>query len=163
MKMSEPELPPRIEGRQEWLAALQAALAHAAAHEREIIMVDASFEHWPLDDAKVLEHLLAFAKKPMRNVLMVAARFDAVQVHFPLFTRWRRDFGHVIACHQTDIEASQVPTLLLAGEHSVHLSVPSVWRGHRLSEPQSRRDWREVVDALLQRSEPGFASTTLGL
>jgi hypothetical protein len=153
----------RIEGRREWLAALRAALAHAVDHEREVVLVDAHFEGWPLDDAEVLQHLLAFSKKPLRRVLMVAARFDAVPVHCPLFTRWRRDFGHVISCHQTDVEASQVPSLLLAGPHSVHLSVPTLWRGHWLHNDKDRRDWRDVVDVLLQRSEPGFAPTTLGL
>jgi hypothetical protein len=161
--MTELNRPTRIEGRGDWLAALRAALVHAAAQEREVVFVDAHFEGWPLDDPQVLEHLLAFGKQPLRRVLMVAARFDAVSVRYPLFTRWRRDFGHVIDCRQTDVEASQVPSLLLAGQRSVHLSVPSVWRGHWLHDEKERGDWREVVDALLQRSEPGFASTTLGL
>ncbi len=155
--------PSRIEGRKDWLAALQAGVDEAAAHGRELCMVDANFEGWPLDDAKVLDGLVAFAKKPLRRVIMVAASFDAVPIHHPLFARWRRDWAHVIECHQTDVEASQVPTLLLAGARSVHLGAPALWRGHVLRDETERRDWREVVDALLQRSEPGFAVTTLGL
>jgi hypothetical protein len=37
------------------------------------------------------------------------------------------------------------------------------WRGHTLSSDKEVADWREVVDVLLQRSEPGFAANTLGL
>jgi hypothetical protein len=161
--MDEANAPERIEGRKDWLAALQAAVEEAALHERELCLVDANFEGWPLDDPRVLAGLVAFAKKPLRRVLMVAANFDQVSVHHPLFTRWRRDWSHVIDCHQTDVEMSQVPTLVLAGGRSVHLDAPALWRGHVLHDEKQRRDWREVVDALLQRSEPGFAATTLGL
>jgi hypothetical protein len=155
--------PERIDGRKDWLAALQAAVEEAALHERELCLVDANFEGWPLDDPQVLAGLLAFAKKPLRRVIMVAANFDQIAVHHPQFTRWRRDWSHVIDCHQTDVEASQVPTLVLAGVRSVHLSAPAVWRGFVLHNGKERHDWRDVVDALLQRSEPGFPATTLGL
>lgn len=161
--MDEPKAPERIEGRRDWLAALQAAVEEAALHERELCLVDANFENWPLDDARVLAGLVAFAKKPLRRVVIVAAQFDQLSIHHPQFTRWRRDWSHVIDCRQTDVEMSQVPTLVLAGVRSVHLGAPAVWRGHVLRDEKERRDWRDVVDALLQRSEPGFAATTLGL
>lgn len=156
-------MPDRIDGRSAWHTALQAAAAHAAAHEREVCLIDPTFEIWPLDDAEWLASLMAFAKQPLRRVRMVACSFDAIPVHHPLFTRWRRDWGHVIECYRTDVESSQVPTLMLAGDHSIHLTAPALWRGQVLREAASRRDWAEVVDALLQRSEPGFAPTTLGL
>ena len=37
------------------------------------------------------------------------------------------------------------------------------WRGWTSNEPASLRAWQERTDALLQRSSPAFAVTTLGL
>ena len=82
---------------------------------------------------------------------------------FARFTEWRGIWSHVVQAHVTEVETSQIPTLLLAGEASLMLADRLRWRGHRLATDKEVADWREVVDVLLQRSEPGFGVNTLGL
>jgi hypothetical protein len=153
-----------IDGRSEFIAAVRHALAQAV-HDRvrEICLVDPDFEAWPLDDAAVLAGLNAWVRLPKRRMLVIASRFDAVPRLFPRFTEWRTTFSHAVECRVTDVEASQVPTLLLAGASSLQLADRRRWRGHQLGDDREISDWREVVDALVQRSEPDFGASMLGL
>jgi hypothetical protein len=154
----------RIDGRSAFTAAYQDALRHAVAErERELCLVDPDFESWPLDDALALASLAAWARLPRRRLIVVASSFDAVPRRYPRFAGWRGTFAHVVEAYTTEIEPSQVPTLLLAGAASLMLSDRLRWRGHRLTTDKEVADWRDVVDALLQRSEPGFGANTLGL
>ena len=163
----DPMLPERgaaIDGRAAFTYALQRSLVYALRQrERELCLVDPDFETWPLDDALVLDTLNAWARLPQRRLLMVAARFDTVARHFSRFATWRGTFAHVVEAFVTEVEPSQVPTLLLAGPASLMLADRLRWRGHCLTDDKSVADWREVVDVLLQRSEPGFGANTLGL
>jgi hypothetical protein len=153
-----------IDGRSDFVRAVQASLEHALqARERELCFVDIDFETWPLDDPLVLDTLNAWARWPQRRLLLVACDYDAMPRRFARFTAWRRSFAHVVEAHVTEIEPSQVPTLLLAGTASLMLADRVRWRGHALSSDKEVADWREVVDVLLQRSEPGFGANTLGL
>lgn len=154
----------RIEGRGDFVRAVQSSLAHALRHRaREICLVDVDFETWPLDDPAVLESLGAWARLPQRRLMMVAGRYEAMPRLFPRFTAWRGSFAHVVEAWATEVEPSQIPTLLLAGEASLLLADRLRWRGHGLTTDKEVADWREVIDVLLQRSEPGFAANTLGL
>jgi hypothetical protein len=160
--MNEPSA--RIDGRSAFTAAFRDALAHAArVRERELCFVDPDFDTWPLDDASALASLAAWARLPQRLLIVVASNFDALPRRFPRFADWRGSFAHTVGAYATEIEPSQVPTLLLAGPASLMLSDRLRWRGHRLATDKEVADWREVVDALLQRSEPGFGANTLGL
>jgi len=153
-----------IDGRSEFTRAVRRSLAHAVHHrERELCFVDTDFEIWPLDDQPVLDALSAWARLPQRRLLMVASRFDTVARQFSRFTTWRGTFAHVVEAFATEVETSQVPTLLLAGPSSLMLADRLRWRGHGLSTDKEVADWHEVVDVLLQRSEPGFGANTLGL
>jgi hypothetical protein len=153
-----------IDGRSEFRAAVRLALSEAAAAgTRELVFVDADFESWPLEDPQVLASLTAWARLPKRELLIIAGRFDDLPRHCPRFTAWRRDWAHVIACHATEVEPSQIPTLLLAGAQSLHLADRLRWRGHWLDDDSQVRAWREVVDVLKQRSEPAFPANMLGL
>jgi hypothetical protein len=163
----DPHAPERgaiIDGRSEFTLALQRSLAHALRQrERELCLVDPDFETWPLDDAALLDALNAWARLPQRRLILVATRFDTFARRFTRFTTWRGTYAHVIEAFVTEVESSQVPTLLLAGPASLMLADRLRWRGHALSDDKEVADWREVVDVLLQRSEPGFAANTLGL
>lgn len=153
-----------IDGRTAFRTAVRRALTFAARERvRELILVDTHYEAWPLDDAVTLEALGAWARLPSRRLLMVATHFDAVVRLFPRFTAWRGERSHVAECRVTDVEPSQVPTLLLAGPASLLLADAQRWRGHWLTTQREIDDWREVVEVLVQRSEPGFAVNTLGL
>jgi hypothetical protein len=153
-----------IDGRGEFAAAARYAMSRAV-HERvrEICLVDPDFEAWPLNDEVVLAGLDAWVRLPMRRMLVVAGRFDAVPRLFARFTEWRVTWAHAVECRATDVEASQIPTLLLAGPASLQLADRRRWRGHVLADDRELSDWREVVDALVQRSEPDFAASALGL
>lgn len=153
-----------IDGRAEFIAAVQTALSRSA-HERarELCFVDADFDAWPLDDDEVLSALTAWARLPKRKLLMIAARYDDLPRRFARFTAWRRTWAHVVESRATDVEPSQIPTLLLAGAHSLQLADRLHWRGHWLADDAEIKSWREVVDVLTQRSEFDFPANTLGL
>ena len=153
-----------IDGRSEFTQAVRRSLAQAhRQRERELCFVDTDFEIWPLDDAEILDILSAWARLPQRRLLMVGSRFDTVPRLFSRFTAWRGTFAHVVEAFATEVEPSQVPTLLLCGPSSLMLADRLRWRGHVLGTDKEVADWREVVDVLLQRSEPGFGANTLGL
>lgn len=153
-----------IDGRSAFIDAVRQSLAHALqARARELCFVDPDFECWPLDDPAVLATLTPWARLPERRLLLVAGSFDAVPRRFARFTEWRGTWSHVVQAHVTEVEASQIPTLLLSGESSLMLADRLRWRGHRLATDKEVADWREVVDVLLQRSEPGFGVNTVGL
>jgi hypothetical protein len=153
-----------IDGRSAFGDAVRDALDHALrARERELCFSDIDFEPWPLDDARVLAALTAWARLPQRRLVLVASHFELLPRRFARFTEWRGTWAHVVQPFVTDVEPSQIPTLLLAGAHSLTLSDRLRWRGHRLDGDKEVADWREVLDVLLQRSEPGFGANTLGL
>jgi len=153
-----------IDGRGEFTAAVRLALSQAARERaRELVLVDPDFEAWPLDDPQVLAALTAWARLPKRQLLMIAGRFDSLPRRCPRFTAWRRDWAHALECRATEVETSQVPTLLLAGPHSLQLADRLQGRGHWLADDSEISAWREVVDVLMQRSESDFPANTLGL
>ena len=153
-----------IDGRSEFTAALRHALSQAArTRARELCFVDTDFEAWPLEDPVVLNALTTWARLPKRRLLVIACRFDALPRRCPRFTEWRRTWAHAIECRATEVEPSQVPTLLLAGPHSLHLADRLQWRGHWLADDSELGAWREVVDVLMQRSDADFPANTLGL
>ena len=167
MNLIGPEMQPGaalIDGRHAFTDALRQTLAQAAlARTRELCFVDADFEAWPLEDAQVLRALTAWARLPKRRLLMIACRYGDLSRRYPRFTEWRRTWAHTIECRATEVEASQVPTLLLAGAHSLHLADRLNWRGHWLADDSEIAAWREVVDVLMQRSDGDFPANTLGL
>ena len=158
--------PPIIDTRESFQAALRWGFEHAAADgARCITCVDASFEHWPLDDAGLLEGLTAWAKLPQRRLVLLATRYDEVPRRQPRFTAWRRDWAHALTALQSPQDfAADLPTLLLDDRKtSVHLIDALNWRGRAGVDPRARMLWQEKIDVVLQRSEAGFAVTTLGL
>ena len=158
--------PPIIDTRESFSAALRwgfdAAVADGA---RCITCVDASFEHWPLEDPGLLQALTAWARLPQRRLVLLAARYDEVPRRQPRFTAWRRDWAHTVTALQAPQDfAVDLPTLLLDDRRlSVHLVDALNWRGRAATDPRTRLLWQEKIDVVLQRSEPGFAATTLGL
>lgn len=160
------EVPPAIESAESFGAALcwgfETAIADGA---RCITCVDRTFEAWPLDDPALLRALSAWLRLPQRRLLLLAASYDRVPRCQPRFTGWRRDWAHAIQALQAPEEfAVDLPTLLLDDRRlSVHLLDAERWRGRVEVEPRARLLWQERIDVVLQRSEPAFAVTALGL
>lgn len=157
---------PVIDTRESFAAALRWGFDHALAQgSRGLIWVDPTFEHWPLDDVNVLQTLTSWARLPGRQLTLLAARFDELPRRQPRFTAWRKDWAHTIRALQAPPEFSaDLPTVLMDDrELSVHLIDAVNWRGRAALDPRARLLWQERVDVVLQRSEPAFAATTLGL
>ena len=160
------ELPPRFDSRESFDAAMrwgfETALANSA---RCITCVALNFEEWPLDEPALLERLTVWLRLPQRRLVLLAASYDEMPRQRPRFTGWRRDWAHAISALQPPLEmAADLPTLLIDDRSvAVHLIDPLHWRGRAAIDARARLLWQEKIDAILQRSEPAFAVTTLGL
>jgi hypothetical protein len=158
--------PPRIDSLAAFADALRwGFLAGVADGTRCFICVDPGFELWPLDDEALLEPLTAWLRLPQRRLVLLAASYDDVPRRLPRFTTWRRDWAHAIQALQCPQEfAAELPSLLIDDRRTcVHLIDPVHGRGRAERDARSRLLWQEKVDVVLQRSEPAFAVTTLGL
>jgi hypothetical protein len=141
---------------------LQTAAAQGA---RRIVCVDADFALWPLDEAELLDTMTAWLRLPQRQLLLLARRYDEVPRRFPRFTGWRRDWAHAVCAWQAPEDvAPALPTLLVTDTDVVVQLVDAVHiRGRAEQDGRRARAWREAIDVVLQRSEPAFAVSTLGL
>lgn len=154
-----------ITSRNEFHEALRLAFASAAEVGcREIWLVDADFNDWPLGERAVIDHLTQWAHSH-RRLTLLAQTFDDFARRHTRWVEWRRQWAHVVHCRtNTDIEASRIPTLWLApGLLMVRLSDPVHHRGIRSTEAADLLHARETIDAVLQRSQEAFPATTLGL
>ena len=158
--------PPEIKSRSDFAAAIHWAV-HAAVQRgaRQMLWVDADFADWPLGDPVLHQQLASWLQLPRRRLVLLAERYDSMPVKHARFVAWRRDWGHAIDARlQPEDETGGLPTLLLDdGPVVVQLLDRVHWRGRCGLDARQARAWREQIDALLQRSPPGFAVTQLGL
>jgi hypothetical protein len=160
-------LPDSIASRSEFAAALLEVLDDAqASGTRELWLVDPDFDEWPLGQSRVCDVLTRWAQgRAERRITLIAQHYDDMPRRHPRFVEWRRKWSHVMQCRAVaGLDASEVPTLLLAGDGlGLHLLDRVHCRGYGFRDESQWRTWREVIDALLQRSEEAFPATTLGL
>lgn len=157
---------PVIDSRTGFEAALHWGFGHAAARgARRIVCVDRNFAIWPLDDPALLDKLTAWLKRPQRQLVLLASNYDEVPRRSPRFTAWRRNWAHAVSAWLAPAELdTELPTLLLDdGPLMVRLIDAVHWRGRATLDAQAALPYRDEIDAVLQRSEPGFAATQLGL
>ncbi len=162
--MSEPTRA-MIDSRTDFQNAVRGALAEAAAIGcREIWLVDDDFGDWPLGEREVVEDLTRWAAAH-RSCTVVARSFDAIAQRQPRWVQWRRQFSHVVHCRtNNDLEAGEMPSILLVpGLLSVRLHDRVHYRGVASRDKADEAQWREHIDAVLQRSEEAFPASTLGL
>lgn len=158
------DLPP-IDGRRGFARAVRVALECAADERvRELCFVDPDFVDWPLSDLGVLQALKRWAG-PKRRLLIVAHHFDALALKHPRFVVWRRTWAHLIDCRAApELTPGEVPSLLLGSPRASLQRLETVRsHGRWLTDEDDWRTWREVVDAVLQRSEEAFPAHALGL
>lgn len=153
-----------IAGRGEVVAAWRKLVMEALEQGvRELWWSDVDFVDWPLNEPLLVDALAQWAR-PHRRLHLVAQHYDEMPRRHPRFVRWRRDFGHVVdAWCAEDVDPSQHPCLLVAGDSSIELLDHGHWRAKTSEDPADAQRARERLDAILQRSAPGFAATTLGL
>lgn len=154
-----------ITSRSEFHAALRSALAEAAAQGcREIWLCDNDFSDWPIGERAVVESFAQWAGSH-RRLTLLARSFDEVTRRHPRWVEWRRQWSHIVQCRSNnELEAGQMPSLLLAtGLSSLHLVDPVNYRGRLSHDAADAVRCRELIDAVLQRSEEAFPATTTGL
>jgi hypothetical protein len=154
-----------ITSRSEFHMALRDAFAEAASVGcRELWLCDVDFADWPLGERAVIEHLAQWAAS-QRRLTLLAEDFSDVPRRHPRWVEWRRNWSHVVHCRtNTELESGQMPSVLLAqGLLSVRLSDRVHYRGQRSHEHVEGLRCREMIDAVLQRSEEGFPATMTGL
>lgn len=158
--------PPALDSRAGFAAALHWGFERAVAQDaRRIVCVDPDWADWPWDDVALQERLVAWLRRPQRRLVLVADCYDDVPRRHPRFTAWRRSWVHAIeAWSPSDGYGGELPTLFLDDRGTVvHLVDRRHWRGDALVDERAAGLWRERVDALLQRCEPSFAASHLGL
>lgn len=154
-----------IDSRQAFEQAATAMLcALPEVKPRELVLVDADFSPWPLASAPVLEALTAWIRLPGRRLRLLGSRYDIVERQQSRFATWRRSFAHAIECYSpNEVEPGDLPAVLLADALGLEL----LDRERYLARRSAERRWlvmqRERIDALLQRSEPAWPVTVLGL
>lgn len=154
-----------ITSRSEFHNAVRDAFAEAASVGcHELLLCDANFADWPLGERAVIEHLASWATSH-RRLTLLAEDFSELQRRHPRWVEWRQTWSHVVHCRtNTELEGGQMPTILLApGLLSVRLSDATHHRGQRSHEAAEGLRCRELIDAVLQRSDEAFPASTTGL
>ena len=154
-----------ITSRAEFHAALRLAFAEAAtAGSRELWLADIDFADWPLGERDVVESLGRWVASS-RKLTLLAHNFEAVARLHPRWVTWRRQWSHVVTCRtNTELEAGEMPTLLIAtGTVTVRLSDTVHHRGRMAHDRGEELRCKELLDAVLQRSEEAFPATSTGL
>ena len=125
---------------------------------------DRDFADWPLDDPALIEALGTWLSRPGRELTLLACSFDDIVRRHPRFVAWRRYQAHRVLGRDVAIDASQMPTLFVAGApRAIELVDPVRWRGLQIDDADDWRQRRELIDALQQQSVASFPATTLGL
>jgi len=154
-----------ITTRSEFQTALRDALAEAAQRgSPELWLCDQTFADWPLGERAVIANLEQWALS-RRKLTLIARHFDEVGRRHPRWVEWRRTWSHIVSCRANpEFEREEFPVLLLAaGTVSVQLSNQEHYRGRTSHDKADEIHCRELVDAVLQRSEEAFPATTTGL
>lgn len=159
------DLPAEIDGRTAASAAWRKLLlALPELQPRRVWLVDPDFDAWPLSDVDVIDAMSAWMRTGGRRMTWIGADFEAVERRHPRLARWRRLYAHAIDAYRP-AEGEQVdwPCWLIVERTALVLDDRERWRGRTVSEPARLREMGEAADALLQRCEPAWPGTTLGL
>lgn len=145
--------------------AIVASVAQALQRRaRRLVFVDPDFADWPLDDTELHASLTAFARLPGRELVLLASSFDAMQRQCPRFVVWRRVWGHAVAAWRPADDEVSLPSVLVADRTiAVELLDRVDWRGRVLSDDRRIHRLADEIDVFLQRCEPTFGASTLGL
>lgn len=159
------------QGRGDCAALLRQALlglAPAAASPwgavRTVWLADPDFADWPLDEPAVLDALAAWLRQGGRQLRMAGLHFDKVERRHPRLARWRRDWSHAVSVVRP-IEGD------LPADLRGLLAAPLWLQWLEAPEPRLRcstdirlaRAADAVIADFLQRCEPAWPATTLGL
>jgi hypothetical protein len=154
-----------IASRADFLDAVRKAFVRAhEANAREILLVDPTFNDWPLNEQVVIESLERWIDSG-RSLTVLGYNFEEMARQQLRFVAWRRQWSHVVHCRSDpELQAEQLPSLMLVpGVTCVRLLDRLRFRGVLSDRGVDLAECRETIDALLQRSVEAFPVTTLGL
>jgi hypothetical protein len=132
---------------------------------RTLYWLDPDFRDWPLDEPGLLASLNEWLRLPLRRLVMVAGDWGRVPREHPRFCAWRLPRSHALDTRRAPEEwVTELPSVLYDdGPLSIQVLDRERWRGRSSRDPVDAHRLREQFDALVQRSTPDFAATTLGL
>ena len=131
---------------------------------QEVLLADTCFADWPLDDPAVLSSLAHWLRPPGRRLRLIGIDFEAVAQSHPRFARWRRDWTHRIeVLMPADGALAPGLRLLLAGPIAAQWLDAPDWRLLVVTQPLQVAVLREKCADFLQRCQPAWPATTLGL
>ena len=154
----------KFSGRESFRQLVRDGLQRAATEGwREIFLVDATFEDWPLGERAVAQSLQDWSETGRRCTLL-AWRYDDVIRRHARFVTWRKTWSHIIearACPSAD--ALGFPSAIWSPTWVMERRDLARSIGYSGPEPDRRLALRESLNEWLARSTPGFAAVTLGL
>lgn len=154
-------------GRAAWVQSLREALCampRLTPLPRELRLWSQDFIEWPLDEPAVLAALTDWLRAGAGRVVFIGHDFDAMSRQHPRLVRWRRDWSHRIDAWQPSVPIQSEPVgLLICDGRAWQLLDDVHWRTRTVSDAPMLRALREQSDACLQRCEPAWPATTLGL
>jgi len=154
-----------IDGREDWRNRIHALMGAAADRgARRLVMLDESFEDWPLGEPAFIDALSRWVASH-RELVLLAADFGAILRRHPRWVTWRRTWGHTVRClalHEDD--RAEVPALFMAdGVGVLQMADRRHWRGSLRSDPAAMAQAHERLEHLVQRGSPDFPVSVLGL
>ena len=149
------------------LGAPESTPADTAAQRqrpRQAWLVDRHFADWPLDEPALLDRLSSWLRPGGCSLVLVGLDFDSTARALPRFARWRRDWSHRIEVWRPadGLLPAALRGMVVAGVAWQWLDAPD-WRLRQLTNPVQIRAVHEEVADFLQRCEPAWPATTLGL
>lgn len=154
----------RFMGRVEFQQQVRDGL-RAAADEgwRELWMVDASFEDWPLGERVVAQALHDWSQTG-RKMFLLARRYDELQRVHHRFVSWRVQWAHIIEARALPgADASDFPSAIASPKWVLQRVNLEHCTGFVSHDAARRVALAETLRELWSRASPAFAASTLGI
>ena len=154
----------RFAGRGEFTDMIRQAFAAAAVQGwREIVLSDADYSDWPLDERGVTEALNTWSRSG-RKLTMMARSYDAVFRRHARFVVWRRSWAHLVECRGVvAASADTVPSALWSPGWAFERLDVARCSGVAGSDAARRVALKERLNEALRYTVPAFPASVLGL
>jgi hypothetical protein len=154
----------RFEGRLAFEDLILKAFQNAAtAGWSEVILSDADFSDWPLNQSVVIESFSAWAGTG-RRLTLLANRYDDVHRLHPRFTVWRRTWDHLVEARVCDEPArGEVPSAIWSPPWMMWRTDMVHQSGYCGADRVMSVNLKEMLTERLRTSTPGFPASVLGL
>lgn len=131
---------------------------------RTVWLADADFADWPLDEPAVQDALAAWLRQGGRQLRIAGVHFSKIERRHPRLARWRRDWSHAISV-VAPADGDLPPELrgMLAAPLWLQWQEAPDWRLRCSTDARQARLVDASIADFLQRCEPAWPATTLGL